>query len=74
MWEGDKGWLQKRVFLGCKNHAFSESEEEAKKLPADHKKKIFLKGGSEESSKKGQWKSRRRCGGRMGEGSRSVFF
>ena len=45
MWGGDGGGLQKRVFLGCKKHAFSGSEEEPKKPPADPKKKIFLRGG-----------------------------
>ena len=52
MWGGDGGGLQKRVFLGCKKHAFSGSEEESKKLPADPKKKIFFEGGSEEELKK----------------------
>ena len=41
----DGGGFRKRVFLGCKKHAFSGSEEAPKKPPEDPKKKVFLKGG-----------------------------
>ena len=74
MWGGDGGGLQKSVFLGCKKHAFSGSEEKLKKPPADHKKKIFLRGDQKRIQKSGQRTSKRRCGGGMGEGPRSVFF
>ena len=71
---GDGGGSQKRVFLGCKKHSFSGSEEELKKPPADHKEKIFLRGDQKRIQKSGQRTSKRRCGGGMGEGPRSVFF
>ena len=71
---GDGGGSKKRVFLGCKKHAFSGSEKEPKKPPADPKKKIFLRGGQKRSRKSRQRTPKRRCGRGMGEGSRSVFF
>ena len=52
MWGGDGGGSKKRVFLGCKKHAFSVSEEKPIKSPTDHKKTFFFEGWSEEEPKK----------------------
>ena len=49
MWGGDGGGSKKRVFLGCKKHAFSESEEELKKPPADPREEMVV--GMGEGSK-----------------------
>ena len=60
MWEGDKGWVQKRVFLGCKKHAFSGPEEELKKLQRSPKRRFFLRGDQKRSRKSRQRKRKRR--------------
>ena len=71
---GNGGGLQKRVFLGCKKHAFSGSEEEPKKPPADAKKKIFFEGGSEEELKKMPADPEQEMWEGDGGGFKSVFF
>ena len=74
MWGGDGGGSKKRVFLSCKKHAFSGSEEELKKLPADAKKKNFFEGGSEKELKKMPADPEQEMWEGDGGGFKSVFF